>query len=227
QLQTKLVLITTLALIFFGTAMFWLLEVDNLNTLFGLGVDKQVMGSFFQGGVTPRTAGFNTLDYSKMSPSTQHLTMLLMFIGASPGSAAGGLKTTAVAILVLSLLNTMRGRPMEAFKRRIRDDQVRRVLVMLVIGLIVVNGAIFVLSVSEQTILAKERGYQQLSFEVVSAFATTGLSTGVTSDFSDFGKFVLAFCMFLGRVGPVTLVLSIGRKTRASFDYPHETVMLG
>ncbi len=225
SLQTKLVLSMTTLLMLGGSGLFWLLESNN--TLADKSIQEQIFGSFFQGGVTPRTAGFNSLDFSSMLPSTQYVTVLLMVIGASPGSTGGGLKTTSIALLLLALYNTFRGRPIEVFKRRIHESQIRQVLVMLVVALIMINGAVFLLSLSEENILKQHLGFEHLVFEVVSAFATVGLSTGITTDFSNFGKIVLAICMFAGRIGPMTLVMAIGKSSSEGFDYPRESVMLG
>ena len=227
ELQTKLVLWMTLGLTIFGSVVFWLLEHNNPETLAGLGTQNQVVGSFFQGGVTPRSSGFNTLDFSEMRVSTQFITILLMLIGASPGSTGGGIKTTSLAILLLALWKTFRGRPVEVFKRRISDEQVKRVLVMLVIALIVINSVVFVLTLTEEEVLAMENGFVTLTFEIISAFATVGLSMGATAKLTAVGKIILSLCMLAGRIGPLALVLAIGGDRPNKFDYPHESVMLG
>ncbi|MCK6439593.1 MAG: Trk family potassium uptake protein [Planctomycetes bacterium] len=227
SLQTKLVLLTTFLLIVVGSVSFWLLERNNTSSLGTLDASAQVIDSLFQGGVTPRTAGFNSLDYSAMETPAQFFTMVLMAIGGSPGSAAGGIKTTVFAVLVLVLWQTFRGRPVEMFKRRVADHQVRHVLVVVVTALIVINSAVFLLTCTEDKILAMERGFEVLTFEVVSAFGTVGLSLGATANLSDTGKVVITVCMFLGRIGPLALVFGIAARRQAKFDYPTESIMLG
>jgi len=225
KLQTKIVLFMTFGLTVFGTVGFWLLEYDGVLANDGGG--SGFWDTLFQGGITPRTAGFNSLDYSEMKPATHFFTILMMVVGASPGSTGGGLKTTAVAIILLALWNTFRQRPVEVFRRRIADEQVRRVLVLLFIALIVLNGAVFALTITEQELLQHQRGFMQMTFEVVSAFATVGLSTGATAEFTEPGKLILAFCMFFGRIGPLTLVLAIGRRRSQPYEFPTENVMIG
>jgi trk system potassium uptake protein TrkH len=131
-----------------------------------------------------------------------------------------------MVILLLVLWSSLRGRPPELFRRRINDDQVRRVLLALVTILIVLNLAVFLMLMTERN-QPHGADFKAITFEVVSAFTTTGLSTGITADVSEMGKLILSICMFLGRVGPITLVLALGRKQSARFEYPNESVMLG
>lgn len=225
-LQTKLVLVMALVLTLGGTLAIWWLERDA--TLAGMSFEDGLLSAFFHGGVTPRTAGFNAIDYGQMQPESQLLTMVLMVIGASPGSTAGGIKVTAAAVLILAILNTLRGRPVEVFRRRISDEQIYRVLVVLVVGLTVIGSAFFTLLVIDGDLLKQGRwGFNDLAFEAISAFGTVGLSTGVTGDLSPGSHVVLSACMFMGRIGPLTLILALGRSSAGRFQYPEEPVMLG
>jgi trk system potassium uptake protein TrkH len=229
SLQTKVVLMATTTLILGGAVVFWCLEsgvFGNSGVLKDLPAESQAIGSVFQGGITARTAGFNTHDVGAFQSETQFFMILKMMVGASPGSTGGGIKTTAMVILLLVLWSSLRGRPPELFRRRISDDQIRRVLLALVTILIVLNLAVFLMLISESG-TKHGNDFKAITFEVVSAFTTTGLSTGITSDVSEAGRVILSVCMFLGRVGPLTLVLALGRKQAAKFEYPGESVMLG
>lgn len=229
SLQTKLVLIATFTLIVGGGVVFWLLESGVFGgdgVLAGASPATQAVNAAFHGGITTRTAGFNTVDVAALQPETQFFSVLMMLVGASPGSTGGGIKTTAMVILLLVLWSSLRGRPPEVFRRRINDDQVRRVLLALVTILIVLNLAVFLMLIAEGG-RPDSPSFMDLTFEVVSAFTTTGLSTGITADLSDAGKVILTVCMFLGRIGPISLVLALGRKPTARYEYPGESVMLG
>ncbi|MCB9936038.1 MAG: Trk family potassium uptake protein [Planctomycetes bacterium] len=223
--QTRIVLIVTLALLLVGTFGFWALEAGN--TLKDRGFSEQLAASFFQ-GMTPRTAGFNSVDYGQLLPVTQFFTMLLMLIGASPGSTGGGLKTTTFVVMLLAVVATLRGRPTEAFKRRIPEALIRKSLVMLFLVLTFTNTALLLLMLTEADgIGSVEQGFEKLAFEVVSAFCTVGLSTGITTELTGLGKLIIIACMYVGRVGPLTLVLAIGSKQPRKFEYPEEQVMIG
>lgn len=224
-LQTKLVLIATAALLFVGIAGFWILEAGGV--LAGRTIGDQLAISIFH-GMTPRTAGFNSVDITALKPATLYFTILLMVVGASPGSTGGGLKTTTIVVMVLAVVATLRGRSTEAFKRRIPDALIRKSLVMLFLALGFINAATLALMLSESGGAAGGNyGFEKITFEVVSAFCTVGLSTGITGELTGVGKVIIVLCMFVGRIGPLTLVLAIGRRGGKPFEYPDETVMIG
>ncbi len=223
--QTKMVLVATLLLLVAGTAGFYALEYNN--TLSDLGWGDQLARAFF-GGMTPRTAGFNTVDVANMKPASKYFTILLMMVGASPGSTGGGLKTTTFALMFLALVATFRGRSPEAFRRRIPEGLIRKSLVMLVLVLVLVNMATMAMMITEADGAAAARhGFENVTFEVVSAFCTVGLSTGLTPELTFGGKLIIIATMFVGRVGPLTLVLAIGSRRAQKFEYPDEAVMIG
>ncbi len=173
--------------------------------------------------VTARTAGFATVPIDLLAPATLWLVMVLMFVGGSPGSTAGGIKTTTAAIIVSALWATLRGRPrVEAFRRTIPDEQVAKAL-----ALVGVSGA--VLAAAVLTLLATQSGGAlPLTFEAVAAFGTVGLSTGLTPTLDTWGRVVLLVLMFVGRTGPLTLGFALAaRTTRSSVVYPTEKVMIG
>jgi trk system potassium uptake protein TrkH len=225
SLQSKFVLISTAVLLLVGTFGFWMVEADN--TLANMSFSEQFAASIFQ-GMTPRTAGFNSVDLTELKPATTFFIILQMVIGASPGSTGGGLKTTTFIVMGLAVLATLRGRNTEAFGRRLPDQLIRKALVMLVLALIFMNFATLALMITESSGAAGSNyGFQQITFEVVSAFCTVGLTTGVTSELTGAGKFIIIACMFVGRVGPLTLVLAIGNRKSKPFEYPDERVMIG
>mgnify|MGYP002378018086 FL=1 len=226
SVQTKLVVTGTLLLLGLAMGVFWLMERGH--SLAGLDAGGQLAGSLFH-SLTPRTAGFNTLDLEKMQPATHFFTMLLMLVGGSPGGTAGGLKTTTVVILLLAVVALIRGRSPEILRRRIPDQLVVKSLVMLVLAFSFISAAVFALLATEQdTVLASSsHGGLRLMFEAVSAFATTGLSVGVTPRLTEAGKLIIITCMFLGRIGPLTLVLAISARRAQRFEYPKEGVMIG
>lgn len=225
SLQSKLVLIATVVLLFVGTLGFWLLEADN--TLAGMSWSEQLAASFFQ-GMTTRSSGFNSVDVAELTPATNFFIILQMVIGANPGSTGGGLKTTTFIVMGLAVVATLRRRNTEAFNRRLPDQLIRKALVMLVLALVFINFATLALMITESGGAASgQYGFEQITFEVVSAFSTVGLSTGITSELTGAGKFIIIACMFIGRVGPLTLVLAIGTRKAKPYEYPEEQVMIG
>lgn len=226
SIQSKIVLITSALLIAGGTAAFWAMEHDQ--SLKGMPLARQAAASLFQ-AVTPRTAGFNTIDFTHCQPATNFLMILLMLIGGSPGSTAGGMKTTTFVVLMLAVVAMLRARSPEVFRRRISEDITIKSLVMLVLALAFISAATFALLLTERdtVVVTSQHGALDLLFETVSAFCTVGLSLGVTAKLTTLGKLIIIGCMFVGRIGPLTLVLAIGRRKTQRFAYPLEGVMIG
>lgn len=227
-LHTRVVLATTAFLLVLGTVAVFAFE--SRNTLAGLPAGERILASLFA-SVTSRTAGFNTLDYGSATSATLLVTMALMFVGGSPGSCAGGVKTTSLATLVAVAWNAMRGREGAVlFHRRISDDAVRQAQTLVLLSLAIVLPAVFLLHVSEEGPVPFHRmgGHMAgLAFESVSAFGTVGLSTGVTPQLSTGGKLLIIALMFVGRVGPLTLAVVLARKVRARYRYAKEDVLVG
>lgn len=229
SLQTRLVLVTNAGLLAAGVAGFLALEWTNL--LAGLGLGEKLLAAWFQ-AVTPRTAGFNTLDYGQAGTATLFFTILLMFVGASPGSTGGGIKTTSFALLVLLLRARWQGRGQAwAFGRSIPFPALDRALLLTLLSWALTSGALLLIVLAESGVRphgAAGPAFLQLMFETVSAFATVGLSTGITPSLSAAGKLVLMMLMFVGRVGPLTVALAAGRSRRRwRFRYAEENVMVG
>jgi trk system potassium uptake protein TrkH len=228
-LHARLALTVTAALLVAGTLAFLALEWDN--ALRGLPPGERLLASWFQ-SVTPRTAGFNTVDYGRVSSDTLFFTIFLMFVGASPGSTGGGIKTTTFGLLVALVVARWRGRGRATvFHRTIPHAVMDRALMLTLLAWALVSLGIGLLVFTEthgRPFGEAEPRFVALMFEAVSAFGTVGLSTGLTPSLSPAGKLVLAALMFVGRVGPLTLVLAVGpRQERGRFRYAEENVMVG
>jgi trk system potassium uptake protein len=228
-LHARLALTVTAALLLAGTAVFLALEWDNV--LRGLPVGERVLAAWFQ-AVTPRTAGFNTIDFGRVSSDTLFFTIFLMFVGASPGSTGGGIKTTTFGLLVVLVVARWRGRGRATvFRRTIPHAVMDRALTLALLAWALVSLAVGVLVATETRGVpfgAAEPRFLALMFEAVSAFGTVGLSTGITASLSGAGKLVLVALMYAGRVGPLTLVLAVGPGPgRGRFRYAEENVMVG
>jgi trk system potassium uptake protein TrkH len=229
SLHTRMVLTVTGALLLIGWVGFALLEAGT--TLAGLSFGERALAVWFQ-GITPRTAGFASLDYGVMTGATLIFTMGLMFIGASPGSTGGGVKTTTIGVLVSVLAARVRAhRQVSALGRGIRPATVATAIVVLTLSLMVVVLGMIAVSVSEHGITGGTAGTASVlaeSFDVVSAFGTVGLSTGVTPRLQPSSWLVLTLVMFVGRVGPLTLGLAlVGRQPHVEPRFAEEELMVG
>lgn len=228
SLHTKLVLSTTAVLIVCGTVLIFAMEYDN--TLVPLSAKGQLLSSFFQ-SVTARTAGFNTLPIGNMANETLFLLILLMFIGASPGSCGGGIKTTSVATLVVLGLSRFRGRERpQLFNRSISNASVGKAIAVIMLSTVVVCVGVMLLLMTEigEVPHVQSRGkFLEVLFEVVSAFGTVGLSTGITAGLSSVGKVILSGVMFVGRLGPLVVGVAVSGDTISRYYYAEETIMVG
>lgn len=218
--SSKMVLLTTSLLIVGGTILFFIFE--NNHSLKGLSFTGKIAGSFF-GSVTPRTAGFNTLDMNTFAPATILLYFLLMWIGASPGSTGGGIKTTTFAVAITNILSLGRGKNrVELYGREISESSVKRAFAVIVLSVLVLGLALLLLELTDGGL-----SMRKLAFEVISAFGTVGLSLGITSQLSLSGKWIIIITMFLGRVGTFTILVAFFRKVRSlNYRYPFENVMI-
>jgi trk system potassium uptake protein len=221
-LHSKLVLVTTAALILIGVSSVALLEWTNPATLGGESVGTRLWMSLFQ-GVTPRTAGFSTVDYAQMRESTLFTQIGLMFIGAAPASTGGGVRVTTLALLVLVVLTLVRGQEeVSAFGRRVPRPLIQKALAVLSASALLVILATLAIMVSDGLRLVPA------IFEITSAFGTVGLSMNVSQELSPFAKLVVVGVMFWGRVGTVTLILALSARQKATkYVYPHEDIAIG
>ncbi|AZR74894.1 Trk family potassium uptake protein [Anoxybacter fermentans] len=222
SLHAKMVIVTTVILLLVGFIVIFALEYSNSNTMANLSLGEKIMASFFL-SVTPRTAGFNTVPTGALRESTLFFIMILMFIGASPGSTGGGIKTTTIGTIVFTLWTTVRGKKdVEIFKRRLDEGIIFKSLTILMLSLLLVLVVTLILSVTEESSLV------EILFETVSAFGTVGLSTGITPTLSKIGRMLIIITMFTGRVGPLTLAVAMSEsKKKPQFHYPKEKIMVG
>jgi trk system potassium uptake protein TrkH len=228
--HTRLVLVTTATLLGLGMLLFLLFESGG--ELAPLSGPARLLNAFFM-SVTARTAGFSTVDYGTASNATLLLTMALMVIGGSPGSTAGGLKTTTLALLLLALWTRLRGRhAVSAWGRSVREETVQRAAAVAVGGIAVLGLAILLLAISEPagSSAADRAQFLKLIFEAHSAFGTVGLSMGATSELSTAGRLIVVGLMFVGRVGPLAVASAMAlAETRVpvKYRYPYEDVVIG
>lgn len=220
SVTSKLVFWTTGSLLLFGWVSYYLLE-GNFS-LKGLTKSEQIFHSLFY-SVTTRTAGFNTLELNQMGFPITFISFFLMWVGASPVSTGGGIKTTTFAISLLNITNQIRGKErMEIDHRTIANSSIARASATIVLSLFVIFTAIFCL------LLTENANFIDLCFEVVSAFGTVGLTRSLTPHLSDYGKIIICIVMFVGRVGILTLLVALSKKvTHVSYEYPKEYVVVG
>lgn len=224
-----LVLMMTAVLIIVGLVTVFLFEQNNPKTLGNMSFGEKVLNSFFQ-SVTPRTAGYATFDQGALLPATKFIVIMLMFIGASPAGTGGGIKTTTFAIVLMFLASSMRGKRDVTIKdRRIATETVKRALTITLISLLLVVAA----SLALMGIEGPRGGLftsENIVYEVVSAFGTVGLTTGITPLLGSASRLILIFVMYVGRVGLLTLVVALSlrsRKDDANIRYPEERFMVG
>ncbi|HOK29200.1 MAG TPA: TrkH family potassium uptake protein [bacterium] len=222
-IHSKIAILTTIILIILGTLIIGLLEWRNPGTMGPLSIRGKILSSYFQ-SVTPRTAGFNTLNIGNMRNATLLFIILLMFIGASPGGTGGGIKTVTFTVLISAVRATLMGyENVEIMERKLYWDSVRKAwaLFFLSIGLIFIGW--FTLLISENFLPIN------LLFEVVSAFGTVGLSTGITPSLSTVGRIVIILVMYLGRVGLVVFGLSFlyPLRRKSHIELPYGEVSIG
>lgn len=225
SLHTRLVLITTGILILSGAILFFVFECRNPATLGGMHLPQKLLDSLFQ-SVTCRTAGFAVVGEGTLTGAGQGISMFLMLIGGSPGSTAGGFKTVTAAVLLLTAISVCKGSVRVSVNRRtISNRSVFNALTLLMIGLMIIFSGTFCIAAIEGPRFA----FGDILFETISAMATVGLSTGITSFLSAQSQFVLILLMYLGRVGILTfgLALMSGERKVSRLTYAEEDVMIG
>lgn len=222
SLHTKVVLSMTSFLIVLGTIVVFIFEFTNPNTLGSMNWFEKFWAAMFQ-SITPRTAGANTIDIGGMRQATQFFMILFMFIGASPGSTGGGIKTTTFTILVGAVIAMIRGKEdIVFFRNRLAKDRLNKAVTLVLLALGLVIGVTMILSTTE------DHAFLMILFETVSAFGTVGLSMGLTTDLSVVGKILLSLTMFIGRLGPITLAYAVGPKNeRELYRHPEGKITIG
>ncbi|MRH41835.1 Ktr system potassium transporter B [Aquibacillus halophilus] len=221
MLHTKLMITGTLVINIISMFVIFLLEYNNPDTLGSLSMNSKLIASYFQ-GVSPRTAGFNTINIGSMEDATLLYTMLLMFIGAGTASTASGIKLTTVIVVLLSTIAFLNSKSEPViFKRTIKREVIIRSLAIIIISLSIVFLFLFFLSITE------DASFMEVMFETVSAFGTVGLSMGITPDLTSVGKILLIFLMFIGRLGPLTFAFLLAKPHSTKVRYPSDQVFTG
>ncbi len=221
SLHTKLVLTLTSFLVVFSFVLFLAIEWNHSLKMFTL--KEKIFSSIFQ-VVTPRTAGFNTMDLNSLSFSAVLLLIMLMFIGASSGSTGGGVKTSSVGVILGFLKSKITARDsVNLFRRTLPQESIMKAFTVITLAICVIFLSSFILLLTQPVASMKEA-----LFEVFSAFSTVGLSLGITPKLSSLGKIVIILTMYIGRIGPLTLLYAFSRqKAFGRFEYVEETVMIG
>ena len=221
--HTKLVLLMTSILLFGGILFMFALEYNNPETLGPMSIKNKILNAIFA-GVSPRTAGFNSISLDGMTSGGKFLTIILMYIGGSPGSTAGGLKTATFGIIVLTVVSVIKGREeTELFGRRLSKELVYRAFAILIISFSLVVVVTMLLCITQP----KEQ-FIDLLYEATSAFATVGLTTGVTQRLNFIGKIIIMITMYFGRVGPLTVALALTNKRKSKgYRYPETKILIG
>jgi Trk-type K+ transport system membrane component len=219
SVSAKLVLISSAILFLFGSISFFFIEKHH--SLHGMALYDQIFHSMFY-SVTLRTAGFNSINMAYLSESIVFFSLFFMWVGASPTSTGGGIKTTTLSIALLNIWINFRGKKnVEFAKRTISRNSISRASATIVLSFFVIFSSLFILTFSE------EENFLDLAFEIVSAYGTVGLSRGVTQDLSLFGKLVIMMVMFIGRIGVFNLALVMVKQQEfANYQYPEEEVVV-
>lgn len=220
MLQTKVVLVTTAVLVLGGGLLFFATEFNN--TMAGMNPGTRILASLFS-SVTARTAGFNTVDTAALTGGSKILTVVLMFIGGSPGSTAGGIKTTTIFVLLINLFSGIStGKGGSVFKRRFEEDAVRKASFVFLLNLLLGLVACFII------LAVNNLAFEDVVFEVFSAIGTVGMSTGITRDLNIVSRVIIMILMFCGRIGSLSFALSfMQNKKSAPVYYPSENISIG
>lgn len=221
MLHTKIVLSTTVILILGSAALFYIFESPNLFV--GMSLKGKILSSLFS-AVTPRTAGFNTIDTAALTSSSKLLTIVLMFIGGSPGSTAGGVKTTTASIIIYYVINTLTGKSeCNVFRRRVSDATVKKACVIVCVNLLLgLIGTIIICHLQSSAPIS------DVLFEVYSAIGTVGMSTGITRELTSFSRIIITLLMYTGRIGSITFALVFTeKKATARVSLPEEKITVG
>ncbi len=241
SLHTKIVLVTTAILLISGTILIYGLEHNNITTMGNDTQGTKILKSAFQ-STTLRTAGFSSIEQNELTTAGKFVSICYMFVGGSPASTAGGIKTTTLAILILCVMNFILGKnEINVFKKNISFDVLRRAIVIFAISIFIIIAAILGLLVSEISLqeemyssqIAEFRtfSFMDIFFETISAFGTVGLSLNVTAHLTSLGKFIVSCLMIIGRLGPITISIALFKnrkeKNENSVAYPKGNIIVG
>ncbi|MEM9273593.1 MAG: potassium transporter TrkG, partial [Cyanobacteria bacterium P01_F01_bin.143] len=223
SLNFKVVTSTTIMLLLLGTLVIFLTEIHNRGTLQDLSLQEQFLAAWFQ-SMTTRTAGFNSIDFGKMTIAGLFLTMGLMFIGASPSGTGGGIKTTTFRVLLNCTKSALEGKDDVVLYQR----EVPSTLILKAVAVVVGTGTCIVCFTTVIAFIEPDLEFIQILFEVISAFATAGLSMGITAGLSTGAKLILVLAMYIGRVSILLVIAAIiGDARPTSLQYPQENLLVG
>jgi len=222
SLDSKLVLSMTAMLLLLGTVIILLAEFSDPDIIGEMSMPQRILNAFFQ-SVSARTAGFSTINMAHLPDYALFFTMLLMFIGGASGSTAGGIKVNTFGMLIATIWSTIRGREYPGvFGREFSVQQINRALTIIMVSMGIIGLAVFALALIEGF------GFLDLLFETFSAFGTVGLSTGITPQLSAAGRVIITIVMFIGRLGPLALMLALIQRQKVSaYRYPGEAIRVG
>lgn len=222
RVHSKLVIVMTIFLLVFGSISIFIMEHNNPETMLNLTTKEKVVASFFQSTIT-RTAGFNSINLSGLRESTVVLMVILMFIGGSPGSTGGGVKTTTFGVLLLTTISVIRGnKDVNIFKKRISQSVINRSLAIFMVGIVLVLSITLFLTFTENA------NFLDLLFETTSAFATVGLSRSLSPNLTNIGKIIISLTMYSGRVGALTMAFAFAQKERVeNYRYSEGYITVG
>lgn len=239
SVHTKIVLITTIILIISGAIFTFFFEKDNIQIMKNDNIAQKILKSSFY-SVTLRTAGFESIDSTELTTVTKFISLIYMFIGGSSGSTAGGVKTTTFAIIILMIISYLKGQENTIIhKRKIPQKVLKRAIVIIGVSIFIVIVSIMALSITENLQVEqnyvsseseqREIGFLDIFFEVLSAFGTVGLTLGITSKLSIFGKIIIMLLMFIGRLGPITISYAVLKKNnkQKNINYPECDLLVG
>ncbi|MGB4588604.1 MAG: potassium transporter TrkG [Clostridiaceae bacterium] len=223
SLHAKVVVTISLIMVIGGTLAFLILEWNNPLTMKDMTFGNKLVNSYFS-TTTPRTAGFNSISNSGMSPASKLITMAYMFIGGSPGGTAGGVKTTTFGIIIFTLIAVLKGRSdVEIYKKKLSQSTVYKAIAIFFLGLTIVVIGVVILSINEIG-----ASFEEIVYEVLSAFGTVGLTMGITPGLQSVSKLTLILIMYMGRVGPLTVMLAISNKQeKINIKYPEGKLLIG
>nr|WP_242821412.1 TrkH family potassium uptake protein [Candidatus Arthromitus sp. SFB-rat-Yit] len=227
SVTTKIVLIVTLFLIIVGALLYFIFEYDNPLTFQNMSLGEKILNSFFS-SVSPRTAGFNSIDLANIRSGTVFLTCILMLIGGSPGSTAGGIKTSTVGVIILTIYHYMRNKNRTiVLGKEIPSKTINKAFILTFVALFFISTFVILISIAD-----KGASFRSIVFEVFSAFNTVGLSFGLTPELNSIGKILLILAMYLGRVGTLTLIFAFtnthdGPKKSNAIKYPEVKITVG
>ncbi|HHF3043629.1 TPA: TrkH family potassium uptake protein [Vibrio diabolicus] len=221
HLHTKIMLIATPILLLVGTVMFWLLERSNPNTMESLPLAGQWLAAFFQ-SASARTAGFNSVDLAQFTQPALLIMIVLMLIGAGSTSTGGGIKVSTFAVAFMATWTFLRQKKhVVMFKRTVNWQTVTKSLAIIVVSGAILTSAMFLLMLTEKA------SFDKVMFETISAFATVGLTAGLTAELSEPGKYIMIVVMIIGRIGPLTLAYMLARPEPTLIKYPEDAVLTG